>query len=332
MGVDNLVENVKVMLISFVFLVLVYIPAAGISLMNRRRKNMDPIFGVTLLAAAIVASILFINPLVSLGPFLLRFLPLVLLSLIIAEAMRLRFKYHHSTDANITILKLTFLLFALLLLLKIFFRVAPSQYGFALAMPATIIFVSALVDWLPALLEQKGKTGTILRLFSTGIIIIFSGIHILVSGFWYDKTNIEIKTDTANFYTDVRGSIVQDIVAEIKTHTSLEDTLAVFPEGVMLNFLTHRKNPTPYINFMPPEFALFGESNMLNAFQTNPPDYIVLTNKSLKEYGFQEMGIDIGVELYLWIEKNYSLVKYKELESLGDLPFTRMSLLRRKKS
>ncbi|MCJ7772334.1 MAG: hypothetical protein MUP22_04270, partial [Desulfobacterales bacterium] len=202
-------------------------------------------------------------------------------------------------------------------------------YGFALAMPGTIIMASALVDWLPTYFKQEGKAGAILRLFSVGIIIIFSGIHLLVSGFWYGKTNVEIKTDTAKFYSDFRGNIVKDIIKEIENHVSPQGTLAVFPEGVMLNFLTRRENPTPYINFMPPEFALFDESNMLNAFQTNPPDYIVLTNKSLEEYGLNEVGIDIGVDLYQWIEKNYVLIKQLEHESESNLPFTHMRLLRR---
>jgi hypothetical protein len=155
---------------------------------------------------------------------------------------------------------------------------------------------------------------------------------VLWSGFWYHKTNVEIKTNTARFYADFRGEILQNIIQEIETKTSSHDTLAVLPEGVMLNFLTQRENPTPYINFMPPEFTLFGESNMLNAFKTNQPDYIVLTNKSLKEYGFQELGIDIGVDLYQWVENNYDLMKDIEPEVKSDLPFTHMRLLRRKQS
>ena len=80
---------------------------------------------------------------------------------------------------------------------------------------------------------------------------------------------------------------------------------------------------------MPPEFALFGESDMLKSFQTNPPDYIVLTNKSLEEYGLLEVGIDIGVDLYQWINKNYILIKQLEHESESNLPFTHMRLLSR---
>jgi len=192
--------------------------------------------------------------------------------------------------------------------------------------------VSALVDWLPASLGKKDKAGDILRFFSIGVIIVFSGIHVLWSGFWYTKTNVEINSNTATFYADFRGNIVNEIINEIETDTSSKDTLAVLPEGVMLNFLTQRENSTPYINFMPPEFALFGESNMLNAFKTNPPDYIVLTNKSLKEYGFQELGIDIGVNLYQWIDKNYDLIKNIEPEVKSNLPFTHMRFLRRKQS
>ncbi len=329
MGIDQLGMNIKIVFAGFGCLVLIFLPAVSFSLMSQIDKKRNRIIGLTLLTGAVLTSIFLINPLISFGPFMLRPLPLVLVSLIIIEAIHLHFQRRENAHTPVTILRLTVLIFALLLLIKIILKADPSQYGFALAMPGTLMMASALVDWLPAFLEQKGKVGAILRLFSIGIIIIFAGIHVLWSGFWYNKTNVKIKTDTAEFYTDFRGNSMKEVIKEIENHASPQDTLAVLPEGVMLNFLLQRNNPTPYINFMPPEFVLFGESNMLKAFQANPPDYIVLTNKSLMEYGFQEAGVDIGIELYQWIDKQYSPIKQIGTESESNLPFTSMRLLRR---
>ena len=38
----------------------------------------------------------------------------------------------------------------------------------------------------------------------------------------------------------------------------------------MVNYLARRVNPTPYINFMPPELIMFGEENMVAAFRSSP--------------------------------------------------------------
>ena len=88
-----------------------------------------------------------------------------------------------------------------------------------------------------------------------------------------------------------------------------DETLAVLPEGVMLNYLARRVNPTGHINFMPPEFVIFGEPRMLAAFQQSPPDWIVLTHKDTREYGVGFFGTGYGRVLYAWVHENYEPVK-----------------------
>lgn len=259
---------------------------------------------------------------------MIRPLPVLLIFLIVIEGIHI-FKNNQKEQFSKRILRFTLSLFSLVLLTKILLRVVPNQYGFALAMPGTVILISVLVDRIPVILNAKGRAGEIFRSLSISVIIIFAGLHLFVSDFWFDKSTVKIATKNARFYTDIRGYPILEAIEEIEKHSSVGETLAVLPEGVMLNFLTQRKNPTPYINFMPPELALFGESNMLNAFQANPPDYIVLTNKPLEEYGFQGVGIDIGVELYQWIENNYVLVKNISSGYEKNLPFTHFRLLRR---
>ena len=54
------------------------------------------------------------------------------------------------------------------------------------------------------------------------------------------------------------------------------ETLAVLPEGVMLNYLTRRNAPTRFITWMPPEVIFYGEANMLDALRTAPPAWVLL--------------------------------------------------------
>jgi len=326
MGIGNLVLNIKTMFIGFSCFLLIFSPAIIISTVNPSRPKRDVLVGTTIGIGIVILSILCINPLIKIVSYIIRPLPLFLICLIIFEGINLWKKYQKEQDLN-GVLRLTLLLFSLILLTKILIRVDPHQYGFALAMPGTIILISALVDRIPAFLEKKDRAGTLFRCFSISIIIVFSGMHMFVSDFWYDKSTVRVATDTAKFYTDFRGYPVQEIIEAVEKHSSTDDTLAVLPEGVMLNFLTQRKNPTPYINFMPPEFILFGEQNILEKFNANPPDYIVLTNKPLEEYGLKAVGIDIGVGLYEWVKSNYTLLSYIHPEVESTFPFTQMKLL-----
>jgi hypothetical protein len=90
--------------------------------------------------------------------------------------------------------------------------------------------------------------------------------------------------------------------------------MSVLPEGVMLNYLARIPNPTPFINFMPPEFLLFGGNNWLTSFQNNPPKLIVFIPKDTSEYGLGEFGVGYGRLLAKWGSENYtrtlSLDKY----------------------
>jgi hypothetical protein len=99
--------------------------------------------------------------------------------------------------------------------------------------------------------------------------------------------------------------VVTEVLDEISTRIGVNETFAVLPEGVMLNYLSRRVNPTPYINFMPPELTMFGEDHMVATFATHPPDYILLVHKDTSEYGGRFFGFDYGKHLYSWIRTHY---------------------------
>jgi hypothetical protein len=103
------------------------------------------------------------------------------------------------------------------------------------------------------------------------------------------------------------GAAMAAAATWIGTHTAPTNTLAVLPEGVMLNYLTRRDNPTPYVVFAFEVWA-FGETNMLAAYETNPPDYIVLVQRDSSEYGVKYFGQQkgYGLDVIQWVRRNYS--------------------------
>ena len=69
--------------------------------------------------------------------------------------------------------------------------------------------------------------------------------------------------------------------------------------------MTRLPNPTPHINFMPPEAILFGEDAWLETFRKSPPDLIVTIPRNTSEYGHGAFGTGYGQQLMRWVEASY---------------------------
>lgn len=78
----------------------------------------------------------------------------------------------------------------------------------------------------------------------------------------------------------------------------------------MINYLSRRCNPTPHLNFMPPEMQIFGTAAMLSAIQQEPPDFIAVFHRRTREYGVGPWGSDptYGQGLMEWVAGSYQPV------------------------
>ncbi len=208
--------------------------------------------------------------------------------------------------------------FALALLGKMLLNARIYHYGFVLAMPATLILVVLLVDWLPAVLARRGVSPLVFR---AGAFVL---VGALVASYLQMEARILSRQDrwVAGPFGDrlraggIRAEAVDKALEVFPRWIGEGQSLAVLPEGVMLNFLLRRRNPTPYTNFMPTEMVLFGEPRILRAFQRHPPDWIVLAHKDTSEFAFRFFGRDYGRELFGWIMKTY-----RPVGVMGALPF-----------
>ena len=92
---------------------------------------------------------------------------------------------------------------------------------------------------------------------------------------------------------------------EILRRIAPDQTLLVVPQGLMLNYLARRVNPTPYGVFDPVEFAIYGEDRVLVSLKTHMPDYVVLAHVDLREQGARFFGRDYGQQISAWIHAQY---------------------------
>jgi hypothetical protein len=235
-------------------------------------------------------------------PDSLRPLPVAMAGLAIAsgaEALRTT-----SQEGRIA-LRTGLLVFAGLLLAKVVLRVRLDQYGFALAMPGAMAIVALVVGALPAWVERRRGDGDVARAAALGLIAaVVLGMAPIISAHT-DERSEPVGQGRDAFFTDGTSADVLADVAEALRGRKRGETLAVLPEGVMINYLARRVNPTGHVNFMPPELLMFGEDRILEAFRRSPPDLIAITHKDTREYGVGFFGTGYGRELYRWVDAHY---------------------------
>lgn len=199
--------------------------------------------------------------------------------------------------------------FAFVLLLKMILNARVQHYGFALALPATLLTVAALIGVLPRELERRGHAGAVLRLGALMLFAVAAAAHLDVTRRFLAQKSEVVGRGGDAFRSDLRGRFVNAALEAYAGLAGPGDTLAVLPEGVMLNYLAGSANPTPYVNFMPPELLLFGEDRIVEAFQAAPPDWVFLVHKDTSEYGYPLFGPDYGTRLATWVQANYTSVR-----------------------
>jgi len=204
--------------------------------------------------------------------------------------------------------------FAAALLAKIILNVTPFHYGFALAMPATLVAVAGALSWWPQALERRGGSRAVARAALLPVVGLFIFVHLYIFGSWYSparKTTL-VGSGPDAFRADPPGDrrgAALDLMLRQLAVLPADATLVVVPEGVMINYLARRENPTPYLSFMPPEVAMFGQTRMLAALDGTAPDYVIVSRVAgLKEYGYEQFGQDFGREILRWVHAHYNPV------------------------
>lgn len=211
--------------------------------------------------------------------------------------------------ADALIRRISFVILALVLLSKMALNTHIYHYGFALAMPAALVLVVILWDWIPDLISRFGGARRVFRASMLVLLTVTVMAYLYGQNQFLQRRTVRVADDGHGVIrADGYGVYVNAVLDQLRRTLKPGETLAVLPEGVMLNYLCRTPNPTAYINFMPLEMTLFGEGRILSDFQARPPDFVVLVHKDTSEYGYQFFGRDYGQELFGWLTRNYSPV------------------------
>ena len=202
--------------------------------------------------------------------------------------------------------------FSLTLLAKLGLYCRIWHYGFVLAMPAFLLGVYLLLKLLPQELERRGVPSEKLRSLCAALLAIGLLQLILGSKYIYQKKTIPVAGGADLLWTfppeeQPEGAGLALADAWLQTNSPANSTLAVLPQGAMLNFLLRRDNPARYVRWNPPELAAFGQSNMTRVFEEHPPDYVATLGLDNGEFGARFLGDTpaFGQELMQWIAAHY---------------------------
>ena len=152
---------------------------------------------------------------------------------------------------------------------------------------------------------------------------------------WYRSRTLEVGSGADRFYASTmsaQGRVANEALRMFEEVAFLHATLAVMPEGIMLNYLMRLESPLRVINLMPPEIMAFGENDVLRSLEAKPPDFVLLIPRSTVEYGYPRFGSDerYGLRIVTWINDHYENVRGALQDSSGGGESTMRLLARRR--
>ena len=221
-----------------------------------------------------------------------------------------------SAERPAAVLRLTMTVFSLVLLGKMILNVRIHHYGFALALPATLMVVAASWQWLPQILRRRGGQPVVFRAAVLAAWLFAIGAHVWVSNQHFTAKPYVVGAGTDGFRANWRGSYVDEGLKYLAEHAGSGDSLVVIPDGIMLNYLLRLPSSTPYVQYTPASMAFHGADQMLTCLARSPPDWIVLVHQDYASYGARFFGTDFGEPMMRWIGDHYRVAHV-----VGALPF-----------
>src|SRR6185503_7762460 len=302
LGLDDVAGNLRKLAVAAVGYVVVLIVAVAAGFVVRAR-TWSALVGRVLAAAVFgtaYAWVPFDAWVAAARPLTLALLLVVAVAL--ADWIRVRRDPERATRAT---LRAALGVLALGLLLKLGINVRVFHYGFALAMPATLLLVAALVTWIPAAVTRVGGDGRITRALVLGLVAAGLAAHVALAERLLDNQTTRVGAGADALLADDRGAPLALALAEIERRVRPDQTLVAFPEGVMLNYLARRASSLPYPQFSPVTLLLWDKERMKERFDRNPPDFVLLVHRENAHEGARFFGRDYGKGLMRRVEDGY---------------------------
>ena len=317
LGIDSIASNLTKLFTYFLIGVAIIFSVTMVNrFLTRLNYSSKPIsVSLGLLSGGLLYLLLKHFPLLE----LLRPLPLITLLLVIYYFTRV-IQERNTAPAKPLVL-FSFSLFSFVLLFKIFLNTHVYHYGFALALPATLVCIRWVLYEFPKLLNNFSGSADFYR--STMAML---GLVIIANHVWFGYQMHQFKgypvgsgQDTLLDYhpeLEPRAPIVSDTLKYIREHIEPDTEIAPIPYGNMINYMTRNRNPLRIFTINPVEAKIFDEQQYLDEIRAAPPEYILFLDVDSSRLGARYFGKDYAQNIYQWIQTHYSIQK-----QFGQAPF-----------
>ncbi|MFN2385264.1 MAG: ArnT family glycosyltransferase [Thermoanaerobaculia bacterium] len=92
-----------------------------------------------------------------------------------------------------------------------------------------------------------------------------------------------------------------EVAGAVRRSTGRGDGCVVFPEGMIVNYLSGRPNPIRHKLFLPGYVTRGNEPGIVEELERTRPAAVVVLNRPAGEYGRGFFGTDYGLRIYGWI-------------------------------
>ncbi|KMP12682.1 hypothetical protein UR09_00360 [Candidatus Nitromaritima sp. SCGC AAA799-A02] len=213
-----------------------------------------------------------------------------------------------------------FTVFSILLLMKVFLNTSIANFGFVLALPATLITIKLLLNDVPRWARKVSGRSSLIKVTVLGLILLTTQAHAVKAYDFYRAKDFAVSSgsDTFLYYPAInwnQGIIVKIALDVINKTLEPGEGFTALPTGSMLNYLTRRENPIRYSFYDPFMWLTLGEETLTDALKEKKPPYIVLVTRRFPDFGYPVFGRDYAEGVLSWIMQNYTSVTL-----LGDPP------------
>ncbi|MEE9542517.1 MAG: glycosyltransferase family 39 protein [Thermodesulfobacteriota bacterium] len=310
MGFNEIGFNAWRLFISLLWYLIIFLPIAVLAYLFKRER---PFGAYIKVLAAVIAALVTGYFIKGIWSEILRPLPLFISIIsVIFFIIILR-----NRDDNVRVARLipelTLIVFSLMMMMKMLLKVHVAHYGFALAMLATLVLVKMLTYYLPRVFGAGNKVSSIFRWAALSTVAVVVVFHVMVIREGYERKQYAVASGSDKMIAYgpelyPYGETVNATIKEIERSFAPDATFVALPEGATLNFLSRRRNPSGFMNFVPCMFEMFGEEMMLDTLKSEPPDYILYVHMDTTECGYRFLGKNYGFKTKAWIDRYYTPV------------------------
>ncbi|MDP8229922.1 MAG: hypothetical protein P9L93_02335 [Candidatus Gorgyraea atricola] len=211
-----------------------------------------------------------------------------------------------------------FSIFSLLLLARMFFNVRAEHSGFYLLAPGMLCYYIFFLRIVPRISQRK-DTRAFYRFAFTVLSISFIMAHVPVSLYRYKNRTMKISSPRGAMLVHPGYYRCKQLVEYLRKNTDPSDKLAVFPEGLTINFLSERDSPLHQYAFLPLLISLTPdcEKNLSKELEDKDVKYVVILRRLTSEYGAARFGMDYAQDIMRYLADHYVIEK-----QFGPWPFT----------